>query len=430
MRRTQSQRLYTYFAIFIAALMALSVIFPLFSLNNPVVQDVEPTAIPTATQPAPPADVNSISFDNTYFHNSGLFTVAQPTGWEPGTPLNTGLEASITMKNPQYLTDVESFTVAPSAQVTNADEVSSYFSDVSAVIRGYSSPRETGRRVENDRSIIDFEATQSRQSYIGRQIAWAEDGRIYGVRVIAPSNMRDLLLYLLENQIATLKPNDLFADATLGWTSFYNPEGGEIIRYPTNWAVVDGRIGIPVTIQGGSGEILRIEVPAQQQVADEAAAQAYFENLRPGASVASVTPVERNGGSGFAVAYNERTLDGEGQSGLAVLLNGSDNLLHVASIRIPFADLDLNALPADAGFTATDAVNVMNSFNLTEGLGLPVPTSTPAPEATPVPPTPVTTEGAAVTEEAAATEEAAGTDEAAATEEAEETAEATEEAGS
>ncbi len=412
MRRTQSQRLYTYFAITIAVLMALSVIFPLFSLNNPVMQEIEPTAFPTPTKPAPPADMNAISFDNLYLHNSGLFTVGQPTGWEPAVPVNNAAEASIRMSHTDYLAQIDSFSIAPVAgSATTVEDVGNHFTDVSTVVRGYSNPRETGRRVEGDRLVIDYEASLSGQPYIGRQIAWSEAGRIYGVRVIAPDNMRDLLLYLLENQIATLKPTELFAESPSGWTSFYNPQAGEIIRYPANWSVVDGRVGFPVTIQGGSGEVLRLEVPAEQQVADEAAAQAYFETLRPGATVVSVTPVERNGGTGFAVAFSERTLDGEGQSGLTVLLNGNDDLLHAASIRIPLADLDMNALPGDAGLTATDGVNVINSFNLTEGAGLPVPTPTPAPTATLVPPTPVPAEDTAATEEATVTEEAAATEE-------------------
>jgi hypothetical protein len=426
MRRTQSQRLYTYFAIFIAALMALSVIFPLFSLNNPVVQDVEPTDAPTATQPAPPVDLNAISFENTYLHPSGLFTVAQPTGWEPSSPGNTGVEAIIRMNNPQYLADIESFVIAPSAPVTTAEDVSAYFADITTTIRGYVSPSETGRRIENDRSLIDFEVTQSRQPYIGRQVAWTDGRWIYGVRVVTPTNMRDLLLYLLENEPQTLQINELFADSPLGWTSFYNPQAGEIIRYPTGWTIVDGGVGSTVTINGVSGEVLRLELPSEGLVADEAAAQTAVQNLRPGATTASVVPVEKNGGSGFAVSYNEQSLDGIGESGLAVLINGADGLLHVANIRIPVANVDLNAPAADAGFTATDAVNVMSSYNLTEGLDLPIPTATPTPIATAVPPTaiPTATTETAATEEAATTEEAVSTEDAATTDEA--TPEATE----
>lgn len=416
MRRTQSQRLYTYFAIGIAVLMALSVIFPLFSLNNPVVQEVEPTDIPTPTQPAPPADLNAIAFDNTYLHPSGLFTVAQPTGWQPSTPSNNGVEAHIRMTNPQYLTDIESFVIVPPTPVTTAEEVSTYFTDTAldTSLRSYVNWRETGRRVENDRSQIDFEITQGQQQYIARQTAWTDGRWIYGVRVITPINMRDLLLYLLENEPQTLEPNDLFASSPVGWTSFYNPQGGEIIRYPANWSIADGRIGFPLTINGLNGEVLRIEVPSEGQVANEAAAQAYVEVLRPGAEVESVTAIERNGGSGFAVAYNERSLDGVGESGLATLLNGDDGLLHAASLRIPAADVDLNAPAADAGFIATDAVNVMNSFNLTEGLGLPIPTATALPSSTPVPPTAIATEAVATDSDAteeAVTEEMAVTDE-------------------
>jgi hypothetical protein len=432
MRRTQSQRLYTYFAVFIALLMALSVIFPLFNLNNPVVQNVDPTDIPTATQPAPPSDVNAIAFSNTYLHPSGLFTVAQPTGWEPGAPTNTAAEASIKMNNPQYLTDIETFVIAPDTPVSTAEDVSTYFASLTTALRGVVNPRETGRRIENDRSLIDFEVTQSQQPYIGRQVAWTDGQWIYGVRVITPTNMRDLLLYLLENEPQTLHVNEVFANSPVGWTSFYNPQAGEIIRYPAGWTIVDGAVGSTVTINGLSGEILRLELPTEGQVADEAAAQALVEGLRPGATVASVTPVEKNGGSGFAVAYNEQSLDGESESGLAVVLNGPDGMIHTANIRVPVAGADLNAPAADAGFTATDAVNIMSSYNLTEGLDLPIPTATPTPTATIIPPTAIPAATTAATEEAdstaetSATDEAASTEDAAATEDADATPEATE----
>jgi hypothetical protein len=423
MRRTRSQRAYVYFAVFMAILMGASLIFPALQNNTAVTEQTEPTDVPTPTLPAPITDFSTISLDQRYFHPSGLFTVAQPTGWAPGNPSNNGVQAQINMRNAEKLSVIEAYVEIPAAPVSDLPGLDAHFNEsmLDAGWRSYSDWRETGRRYDEDKNqlVIDFELEQARQTYLARHVAWTDGSWIYVIRVVVTPNMRDLLLYLIEQLPPTLQPQKLFTQSPTGWTSFYNPQGNEIIRYPSSWTVTDGRPGFPVSIEGLTNESLRIEVPVEASVADEAAARAYVEQLRPGVTIASVETVERNGGTGFAVSYNSTTLEGEGTSGMTTLLNGEDGLLHVASVRVPVAGVDLNNVADGAAVSATEAAQVMESFNLTLGLNLPVPTATPTLTATPVPPTPAastTEEAPAATEDATAevlaTEDASGTEEA------------------
>lgn len=423
MRQTRAQRFYVYFGVFMAILMGASLLFPLIQTQVPI-DDIPTQPAPTPTVPAPPADVNQINFDLTYLHPSGLFTVAQPTGWEPQSPSNNGIQAQINMRNDSLLSVIEAYVDVPTTPVTTLQGLSEHFNEamLESGWRSYSSWRETGRRLDeaSNRLLIDFELEQARQTYLARHVSWTDGKWIYVIRVVTTPNMRDLLLYLVENLPPTMKANELFTDSPVSWTSFYNPTGNEIIRYPSVWAIADGRAGFPVSIEGLSGESLRIEVPVATTIADEAAARAYAEQIRPGVTVNTVKPVTRNGGSGFAVSYNSTDLEGVGYSGLLTLLNGDDGLLHAASIRITASGVDLNNIAEGDSVTQQDAANVAASFNLTTGLNLPIPTATPTATPTLVPPTLAPTE-AVSTEEASVTEEASATDEASATEEAEAT---------
>ncbi|MBC8100322.1 MAG: hypothetical protein H7Y11_12830 [Armatimonadetes bacterium] len=441
MRRTFSQRLYTYFAIGMVTLLVASVIFPLIqqsSRQQVQEEQAEPTAVPSPTVPAPPADLNAISFDALYFHPSGLFTVAQPTGWLPQTPSNNGVQAQINLRNPDLLSIIEAYVEQPSTPVTTLDELNIHFNEqmLGSGWRSYTNWRETGRKLDtaNNRIVLDFELEQSQQRYLARHVAWTDGTQIYVVRIVTTPNMLDLLLYMVEQMPPTLKPTTLFAGAPSSWTTYYNPEGGEIIRYPSSWTIADGRSGFPVSIQGVSGESLRVEVPATQAIADEAAASAYVQQLRPGVTLGTVQPVTRNGATGFAVSFTSQSLEGIGESGLSVLLNGDAGTLHVATLRIPVTGLDLNALPAAAPVNETDAVGVMASFNLTTGLGFPTVTPTITPTETPtIPPTAtaaptaeaVTTAEVSATEDPAATQDVSATEDASATEEAAATTEVT-----
>jgi hypothetical protein len=376
MKETRQRWIYVV-GILLATVMIASVLLPLLPQQQIAATLPPPTAVPVATFPAPPSDLASISFEQRYLHPSGLYTVAQPTGFTPTSPSNNGQQVQINLNNSTTQAVIEAILDVPAEPYASLDALSTQldgaFLDNSW--RRYTSWTETGRRIDetNQRLIIDFELSLNRQTYLARHAAWLdENGSAEMVRVVAPANARDYLLHLLDGMIPTLERVPFYADSPTGWTAF-NADG-LIVRYPATWQVTDGAAGRPVTVEG-SGQVLRVEAVADAAATDEAAAEAFLTGIRPTATVASVQPVERNGFSGFSVAFNETSLDGAGTSGLALLLNGSDNTLYSAVVRVPQAGLDLNAVSAGSEEAAavSDALNILQSFTPSEPLALPQP---------------------------------------------------------
>jgi hypothetical protein len=225
-----------------------------------------------------------------------------------------------------------------------------------------------------------------------------------------------------------MHPQTEFQGTPLDWDGYYDPSVSHIIRYPSTWTLSDSAPGRPASISSSDGNALRVESRAGTSVADEAAARAWVEGTGSGVTVTSVVPVTRELGQGFSVAYTSSTVDGARTSGLAVLLNGPDGTLHIANLRFPESDVDLNTISAGPGAapaaeataeaTSEAAGNeqdallaeVMGTFYVIEPINLSAqslpPTATPLPTLTP---TNVPTEVPATVE---ATSEVAATAEA------------------
>src|SRR5258705_11086822 len=151
------------------------------------------------------------------------------------------------------------------------------------------------------------------------------------------------------------------------------------MRYLSNWTLDDGGPGRPTSFSGDN-VVLRVEAQAGTQVADEAAARAWVEASRAGATVVSVKPVTRGDQSGFSVAYSFTDADGNPQSGLALLLNTAD-ALHVANLRIGAPDIDLNADGLAEPYATL--AKVLGTFQSLGDLHVPLPTPTPTPTLAP-----------------------------------------------
>jgi hypothetical protein len=232
----------------------------------------------------------------------------------------------------------------------------------------YNTWKETGaRRRENDRLLMDFELTLNKQTFVARQVAWTDGEWIYSVRVVTPENATDELLYVLDKTASTLTPNKEFATTPFDWKAYFDAQDSHIIRFPSNWVLADSAPGKPTSITSGDEIALRVET-ASGAINDEDAARAWVEDVRPGASILSVEPVTRDDGNGFSVAYAFKNIDGESQSGLAVLLNGAEDKLHIANIRFNGADVDLNT---DAGKEAYgNLASVMSTFTVLPEINL------------------------------------------------------------
>ncbi len=339
---------FTYiFGITMAAIMGLSVILPALSTNVSTVQQIPATEVPQPT-PIPPPDISTISFSEQYLHPSGIFTVAEPTGWIPSVPTNTVDSVRATLSNSAAQSIIQVDVNKPIREEDTPltlDEVDAQFSSSSLASSWarYNTWTETGRTREGDDLILDFTLTSNNQTFVARQKAWADGNLIKSVRVVTPENATDALLYVLDEVAASLQIVPEFAETSFAWNAYYDEVNGNIIRFPSDWIVADSAPGQPSSITNSTGNIaLRVETNPDT-VADEAAAQAFVETLRPGANILSVEPVTRDDAEGFAVAYDFTTIDGDAQSGLAVLLNGADEQLHVANLRFPGAAIDLNS---------------------------------------------------------------------------------------
>lgn len=369
------QRTYAIFAIVMAGLMGLTAILPALAPQTAPQQVVEPTATPQPTLPPPPADLSAITFDNVYLHPSALYLVNYPDGWEPARPSNNGTQVQVNFENNEALSVIETYVEYPTEPPTNLQDLSARY-DENTLQRSwsrYNSWTEVDRTLDTERNavIIDFELTLRSQPYLARHVAkLTNDGRIYVTRVVTPSNARALLLDLLAKAETAIQPVALYEGTPVQWNGYYSPQDNVVIRYPNNWVLRDGGPGEPVTIEGAGQGVLRIESVAGTVIADEEAARAFVTGLRPDAEIRTVEAVERNGGSGFAVSYVYRTLEGEPQSAVTVLLNDADEMLRVATVRVFNFDVDLLTTEPTVA-AVTDAAQVARTFNLTTGLGFP-----------------------------------------------------------
>lgn len=419
--------------VFMAIVLIAGVVIPLFTGNTTTTTPItNPTEAPVPTFPAPVSDLNSILFDQYYLHPTGLFIIAQPTGYEISQPNSALTIAQVNMVNQAALSVIDAYVEDPAGPITSA-ELDARF-DQAALAQSwarFSNWEEQSRRMDGETLLIDFEVTLQNQTYVARQKVWTDGEWIYVVRVLAPENATNFLVYMLDNLADTLQPFKVFVGTPFDWQAYYDHQVKHIIRYPQTWFVADSAPGRPASITGTAGELLRVETQANTTIADEAAAQSWVESQRSGATILSVAPVTREDISGFSVAYTFSTADGAAQSALAVLLNGPDGTLHIANLRFAAEDVDLNNLPAAAetvveatpeaeatvepvavDTTALHNQNlalVMSTFRLMPELNLsaaslPQATPTPLPTALPIE---VTAEATSETSDLETTEEAA-----------------------
>lgn len=364
------KRLTIGFGITMAAVMALSVILPTMGRNATQQTTVQPTQVAVPTFPPPP-DLTGISFTNIYLHPTGLYSVAQPTGWPLSQPATTDTSARTTMTNTgaQSVIQVDVEKLQKDGPVTLDDVDARYTQSVLASSwSNYSSWRETGDRVrtEDGKLQMDFALTAQNQQYVARQLAWTDGEWVYSVRVITPDNATDMLRYVLAGVASSITPNKVFASTPFGWTAYRDTVFNHIVRFPSTWVVEDSAPGRPTSISGDNGAVLRVQAQADTSVADADAARAWLETARPGAAAVNVVPVSREGGDGFAVSYTFTNADGEVQSGLAVLLNGADGALHSANLRFDGSSVDLTSEEGRAA--QPDLALVMDSFVILPGL--------------------------------------------------------------
>ncbi len=355
-----TRRISLILGVFMAVVLIAGTILPIFQNNalQPIDQP-DPTAVPSATFPPPITDFGGIALDQLYLHPTGLYTIAQPTGWTITGPTTQPGIAQVGMNNSANLAVIDAYIQQPITPVASIDDVSAQLTQevLGQTWARFNQWSEATREIQGDRLIIDFNVDFRRQEYVARQVTWFDSQYIYSVRVVAPNNAIDLVRWLTENLPATLTLNPALAFAPFEWQAKYDPFANTILRYPQTWTVQDNAPGITSSIAGSSGETLRIDTIARDAALDEAAAREFVTQQQSNATILSVTPVTRDAAEGFAVSYAYRTADGEPFSGQALVLGGEGSV-NVANLRFPGTDIDLSALPeAAAPSDATPAAD-------------------------------------------------------------------------
>ena len=363
-----TKRLTLVIGVIMTVAMVGSLILPL--LSGQVAQSdfgaetTQPTRMPEPTFPPPP-DISAIDFDTTYLHPSGLFTVAAPTGWRSASSSNTADELRAGLSNADAQSVVEARIIKNHGGISAADELSAYFDRtwLQHTWSEYWGWDETSRKITDDgRVVIDFNLTRSRTYFIARQESWLQDGDIYSVRVVTAENAPRELKFLLEGVAKSVRRLEAYADAPFDWNVYFDNLDKHIIRFPAEWQLTDAAQGLPATVV--SREVTMVVDTRDVALASEGDAIDWIEKWRDGLEALTVAPVEVGGASGFRVSYQVPTLDGATDSGLAIMLNGSDNQLHVANARI--SDVELDLLQADVA--EYPLIAVLDSFRLVPDL--------------------------------------------------------------
>lgn len=365
--RKWQQRVTVFLGIFLSLSMVLGLITP-FLTNNSQHQQLQPTDVPVPTQPAPP-DTANIHFDDTYLEPSGIFTAAIPSGYTVSREFNSTGESQVTMENPESLSILELRVIRPTAgtNLESASGLGEFFTRewLTPTWNRYSSWNEDARRVEEDKLIMDYSLKLGQQDYVARQIAFTDGTWIYSVRSIYPSNATEAMQYVLTNEVQSLQTIPRFVGAPLEWDGYYDHSDHHLIRVPDGWLVEDSADGAPASLMSDNAR-LRLETNATT-IDSADAARTYVASLRSNAQVLSVEPVEQFDYSGFRVAYTVQTLDGESQSGLVLILNGTEQA-HIANILLTdVADTDLNNVDLTAETTSQsikDARAALDTFSI------------------------------------------------------------------
>ena len=136
-------------------------------------------------------------------------------------------------------------------------------------------------------------------------------------------------------------------------TAYFDNLDKHIVRYPSDWELTDAAEGLPATIVGDGASLVLSTVDVAVSSEDEAID--WIQGWRSGVKARSVEPVEVDGNAGFKVSYRLSTLDGETESGLAIMLGGTDNRLHVANLRLSNINEDLLAVePSEVSLAGHD----------------------------------------------------------------------------
>ena len=337
--------------IVMSVAMVGSLLIPLFSGQVGYTENLnetpQPTPLPEPTFPPPP-DVSVIDFDQLLLHPSGLFTVAVPSGWQSASHSNTADELRAGLSNSEAHSVIEARIIKNPGGINESGELSAFFSRdwLGQTWRDYWNWEETSRKINEDGSVvIDFNLQRSRTHFIARQVSWLQDGDIFSARVVTAENAPQELKFLLDGVVNSVRRLDAYRDGSFEWNAYFDNTDKHMVRFPSAWEVSDAAQGLPATIV--SDAVVMVVETQDVALNSESDAIDWMGKWRDGVEALTVESVESGEASGYLVSYRRSTLDGAPESGLALMLHGTDNRLHVANARISDVDVDLLQLDND-----------------------------------------------------------------------------------
>ena len=342
---TTTKRFTVIVGIVMTFAMVGSLLIPLFSgqvgYTENLAETPGPTPLPEPTFPPPP-DISAIDFDSLHLHQSGLFTMAVPTGWEAGSDSNTPDELRASLSNSDAQSVVEARIIKNYNGISDAGELDAFFGRdwLNQSWREYWDWEETSRKITDDgHVVIDFNLRRSRTYFIARQESWLQNGEIYSARVVTAENAPQAVKFLLSGVVNSLQRLEVYLEAPFGWNGYFDNLDKHMIRYPSGWLITDAADGLPATFVGEDVtlalETLDVALSSETDAID------WIEKSRGGVEAVAVEPAEVGEAKGYRISYRLTTLDGDIESGLAIVLHGADNRLHVANARIGGVDVDL-----------------------------------------------------------------------------------------
>lgn len=351
----------------IIALLVLAAIFAVggLGLGNPnrnvTGSDIPPTpgpGSPTALifPTVPPGGVTVVP-DRTYFHSTALFSMPHLLGWdlaqngeervEPG-PGSKLTRVGATFINGNLLSVVHAFVENdPDRTAKTLADLDKFYdkANLDAAWSNFTGGwKETGRRTDSDRFVIDFQLGLNGNNYLGRQVSHFEQGWLMVTRLVAPDNNPALLDQLQGILWSSFVFYPSAAQSPASWSATADSVLGYVIKYPADWRPLEGEPGKPFVINGTLRDVsvtLTTKAEPGKSAKTEQDARAWVSALRPKATILTVSPETRGDAAGFSISYNDPDPDGNARSAVVTLLNGTNGTLYSANFLTSVRGLDL-----------------------------------------------------------------------------------------
>ncbi len=275
-----------------------------------------------------------------YVHSTGLFQTFRPAGpdWITSEGQGTDNTASAVIQSPERLAVIHNY-IRPGVQYETPEALSTDFLNEAHFVDAwteYDSWQETHRSITDGRVVVDFDLMSNDNAYLGRSIAWVEEGWLYVVRMVTPANNQALLDLLQSYVVPAFKTFPQLQTLPPLWPAHVDQELGFVLKHPETWQFEAGGVGRPVTFKvptAGDNVTVRVRTIPDRPIESEAQAEAWLTETEPSAEVLAIEPVTQDTGTGYQIAYSYRDTAGDPHSGLVVLLNNAAGTLFVANLQ-------------------------------------------------------------------------------------------------